>query len=613
MISLEPQWIVLDGMSYGLNQPSMSGVINAQLSENSNLSVLKRIVQMWTDVDVDVDVDVDEANQAELIIKHILVWQSRIQQQHKIPTFEKHFIRKLRQQDDTKKTKLFIVIPYSIPEVTRDILTCIIHVVNYSLENIDVLKDCTQTEIKAYFAEATVHLDKLRTQLNKVQLAGMNTYWFIHAATELGIHVSHIAQNTFSFGTGVNSILMDSSFTENTSVIGSKLSKSKASTALLLQKSGLPASEHVFIRNEKQLPDLIEKMGYPLVIKPDNLDQGQGVFAYLTTFKQVKSAFKAASQLSKQVLLEKHVKGDDYRLTVLNNQVIKIVQRTAAGVTGDGTHSVRQLLEIDLQSPYAKEVFKQTQKPLISLDSEALELLTAQSIKPESIPEKGQYIALRRKNNMSTGGTVKEVKIKDVHPDNIALAIKAARVVNLDLAGIDLITQDIKSSWLQNDAIICEINAQPQIGATIKPETYQTILLSLLKQKIGMPIHLFILPTKPDETDITEFLSIAEKYKADSVSSQLGIYINNKKACKPFINGFVALKTLTLQKDSHGSIALMTHKEVELMGLPLARFESIVFCTHVNKASATEHKLISMVKPHSERFSILSRDKFYEL
>ena len=611
MISLEPQWIVLDGMSYGLNQPSMSGVINVQSSEYSNISVLKKIVQMWADIDV--DVDVGEATQAELIIKHILVWQSRIQQQHKIPTFEKHFIRKLPQQDDTQPTRLFIVIPYSIPEVTRDILTCVIHVVNYSLENIEVLKDCTQSVIKDYFAEATLYLDKLRTQLNKVQLAGMNTYWFVHAATELGINVSHIAQNTFSFGTGVNSILMDSSFTENTSVIGSKLSKSKASTALLLQKSGLPAAEHVFIHNEKQLPELIKKMGFPLVIKPDNLDQGSGVFAYLTSSKQVKRAFKEASKLSQSILIEKHVMGDDYRLTVLNNQVIKIVQRTAAGVTGDGKHTVRQLLEIDLQSPYAKEVFKQTQKQIISLDSEALELLTSQSINPNTVPEKGQYIALRRKNNMSTGGTVKQIDIEDVHPDNIALAIKAANAVNLDLSGIDLIIKDIKSSWLHNDAIICEINAQPQIGATIKPEIYQTILLSLLKQKIGIPIHLFILPTKPNETDITELFSMTNKYKADSVSSQLGLYINNKKISKTFTNGFVALKTLALQKDSHCAIAIMTHKEVELMGLPLAKFESIVFCKNTDKTSTTEHKLINMVKPHSQNFSLVPRDKLHEL
>lgn len=613
MISLEPQWIVLDGMSYGLNQPSMSGVINVKIPENSNISVLKRIVQMWADIDVDVDVDVDETTQAGLIIKHILVWQSRIQQQHKIPTFEKHFIKKLPQQDDTQPTRLFIVIPYSIPEVTRDILTCVIHVVNYSLENIDVLKGCTQSVIKDYFAEATLYLDKLRTQLNKVQLAGMNTYWFVHAATELGINVSHIAQNTFNFGTGVNSILMDSSFTENTSVIGSKLSKSKASTALLLKKSGLPAAEHVFIHNEKQLPELIKKIGFPLVIKPENLDQGSGVFAYLTSPKEVRRAFKEASKLSQRILIEKHVMGDDYRLTVLNNQVIKIVQRTAAGVTGDGKHTVRQLLEIALQSPYAKEVFKQTQKPMISLDSEALEILTAQSVTCDSIPKKGQYIALRRKNNMSTGGTVKEIQIKDVHPDNIALAIRAANAVNLDLAGIDLITQDIKSSWLHNDAIICEINAQPQIGATIKPETYQTILLSLLKQKTGIPIHLFILPTKPDEADIAEFLSMTEKYKADSVSSQLGVYINNNKVSKPFTNGFVALKTLTLQKGAHCTIAIMNHKEVELMGLPLARFESIVFCNSADKTSASEHKLINMVKAHSEQFSLVTRDKLHEL
>ena len=615
MISLEPHWIVLDGMSYGLNQPVMSGILNVQLSKKSSISALKNIIRMWIDIDINIQIDESDSiySQEELLIRHLLVWQSRIQQQHKIPTFDKNFIRVIQKKDKPNTTKLFIVIPYSIPEITRDILTCVIHVVNYSLENIEVLKECDENDIKTYFAEATVHLDNLRTQLNKVQLSGMNTYWFMHAANTLGMHVSHIAQNTFSFGTGASSILLDSSFTENTSVIGSKLSKSKSATAQLLHKCGLPAATHVALQSEKQLSQLTKEMGFPLVIKPDNLDQGSGVFAYLTSLEQVKKAFKAAYKLSKQVLLEKHVIGDDYRITVLNSQVIKIVKRTAAGVIGDGRLTIRQLLSNELQSPYAQEVYRQTKKQIISLDDEARELLCAQSVTPDTVPLLGQYIALRRKNNMSTGGSVKAIDINDVHPDNISLAVRAATAANLDLAGVDLIIQDIKSSWLNTDAIICEINAQPQIGATIKPEIYQKILLSLLKNRVGIPVHLFILPEQPNEADMDIFRPIIEDHNANAVSSKFGIYVNNNKVSKPFINGFVALKALILQKDAYCAAAFMSHKEIELMGLPLARFESILFCINGHTANELEQKLVKMVEPHSDNFTLIPRSKMNEL
>src|SRR5690606_15440095 len=137
---------------------------------------------------------------------------------------------------------------------------------------------------------------------------------------------------------------------------------------------------------------------------------------------------------SSRVLVEEHVPGNDYRITVENGRVIKAITRQPGGVTGDGRQTVAELVADTI----SKAPPRRPRDSLVSLDQEACDLLEARGMTIDSIPEAGAFVALRRRANMSTGGTSLDV-IDRLHPDNASLAIRAAQALKLDVAGIDLI------------------------------------------------------------------------------------------------------------------------------------------------------------------------------
>jgi len=609
-VDLEYEWTVLNGMAYGLTQPTLYGVITTNIECSASFELLDRIMQQW------LDIDITPSNQNQdtlhLFITKLLTWQSRLQQQHQVPTFEKFTIKKIESIHQTAQRYL-VALPYFKAEVTRELLSWFVFVINYILENTEELSHCSEKELKVYFDEADKHLHILRNKLNSYQLKGMNTYQFFSAADKLLIPIIHVALNVFRFGSGKYSELLDSSFTEKTSVIGSKISKSKSSTTLLLRSSGMPAPIHFRVSDEKQVIDYCDKIGFPVVIKPDNLDQGQGVFAHLSNKKQTLKAYRAASKLSKNILIEQHVNGDDYRITVLNNKVIKVVKRTAAGVIGDGKLNISQLIDLEQKSEFLQDILRKTGVMKLSLDEEALDLLIDQNLNKHTVPVEGQYIALRRQSNMSTGGSVSLVNEKNVHPDNLSLAIRASQAANLDLAGVDLLIPDISKSWLESNAIICEINAQPQIGNSVTPYIYEDILNTLMDNKKGIPLHLVILPTdnhvlKPAEVD-----NIMNKYQCNALSMKSGLWINKVKITKGFINSFVAVKTLIQNKEATSGLCIMSQQDVENIGLPMAKFTTIDVYSSEPVNSQHINVFLDKIKDHTDTLNQYDSKELNEL
>jgi cyanophycin synthetase len=571
-IGLEQDWTVLNGMAYGITQPTLYGVITTNIECSTSFELLDRIIKEWLNIDISPSIESQKSD--HLFITKVLTWQSRLQQQHQVPTFEKYTINQIEPIHQNEQRYL-VALPYYKAEVTRELLNWFVFVINYILENTEDLSHCSEKELKVYFAEADKYLQSLRSKLNGCQLKGMNTYLFFRAADKLSIPISHVALNVFRFGTGKYNQLLDSSFTEKTSVIGSKISKSKSSTTLLLRSAGMPAPIHFRVSNEEQVLYYCDKIGFPVVIKPDNLDQGQGVFAHLSNKKQTLKAYRAASKLSKNILIEQHVNGNDYRITVLNNKVIKVVKRTAAGVVGNGKLNINQLVNKEQKSKFLQETLRKTGVMKLSLDEEALDLLIDQNLSKHTVPEKGQYVALRRQSNMSTGGSVSLINESEVHPDNLSLAIRASQAANLDLAGVDLLIPDISKSWLKSHAIICEINAQPQIGNSVTAHIYEEVLNTLMDNKKGIPLHLVIISRSNDVIAPTEVDNIMKKYQCNALAIQSGLWVNNVRVTKPFINSFVAVTTLIQNKEATSGLCVMNQQDVENIGLPIARFTSI--------------------------------------
>lgn len=342
------------------------------------------------------------------------------------------------------------------------------------------------------------HVNKLKSQYQRLAPSGTNTLRFLKAAHSLGIPWRHIANNVYQFGWGSRSRWMDSSFTDRTSNISSALARDKIACIKVLREAGLPVPEHKLVSTAKQAVDTANLFGYPVVVKPANLDGGRGVFAGLRSAESVEKAFEAVSKLSPYVLVETFIQGDDHRLQVFEGQVFWVVRRSPAQVIGDGVHSVAQLVEL-INIHRAKQSNATDDDPMaevgsasITLDDEAHDWLSNQGLSLRSVPAAGQSVRLRGAANVAQGGTREGVSLDKVHADNLALAAKAAAVLRLDLAGIDLLVPDITRSWRETGGGICEVNAQPQMARHL-PEQ---LLPRLVPRRGRIPVIGMMVPYK---------------------------------------------------------------------------------------------------------------------
>ncbi len=317
-------------------------------------------------------------------------------------------------------------------------------------------------------------VSKWQEHLSRMAPAGSNTPRFVLAAQALGIPRLWLGAEIYQYGLGWRQRWLDSTFTESTPTLGVRMARQKVLANQVLAGAGLPVARQKIVTSEAQALAVAESWGWPVVIKPADQDGGRGVAAGLRDPAALRAAYAAAAQHSRSVLIEPHMPGRDYRLTVVEGKLLWAVERVPGGVTGDGRHSIRQLLE-QLNNEPTRGSGRHSALKRIAFDDEAQALLREARLQWESVPEAGRFVPLRRIANVTTGGRPVAV-LPDVHPDNAALAVRAATALRLDIAGVDLLIPDIAVSWQTCGATICEVNAQPQLGATTGPHLYQQLL-----------------------------------------------------------------------------------------------------------------------------------------
>ncbi len=370
-----------------------------------------------------------------------------------IPRFSK--LQVLARHQTSTSSWFFLL---ALPSLGQDhsaihaVLSWIIQVINLILHDLP-----TKTAITS--------LADLNMLVRRYSPQGFNTANFLRAADEANIPWQQVTRNTYQFGWGAKSRWLDSSFTDATPNISTRLARDKVASAAVLRRAGIPVPDHSLSNDADHAVMIAKELGYPVVIKPADKDGGLGVSAGLKDENAVRKAFIMARAHSPSVLVEKHFEGNDYRLQVHQGKVFWAVHRIPGGITGDGTKDITQLLRELNEDPLRGEEGGNLLKR-IAMDDEALDLLTEQGLTLTSVPKAGQFVRLRRAANVAVGGVPVPV-LEDAHPDNLVLAIRAARALRLDLAGIDLLIPDIRHSWLETGAVICEVNAQPQLSPNL--------------------------------------------------------------------------------------------------------------------------------------------------
>jgi cyanophycin synthetase len=248
-----------------------------------------------------------------------------------------------------------------------------------------------------------------------------------------------------------------------------------------------------------------------------------------------------------------------------------VVERFPGGVTGDGLNTVAQLLVAVNGQPLRGKPGSKALLKHIPLDGEALSLLQEQGLDPQSVVSEGVFVRLRRAANVARGGTPVPV-LDPVHPDNLALVVRATRVLRLDLAGVDLLIPDIRRSWLESGAAICEVNAQPQLWST-----QPAYLLGRLVQGQGRIPVVVVLGLSGDGAFIDGLRqTLSSQGWRVGMASPIGASIDGHRVRVEANNVFAAAQALICDPSVDLLLLCLADDGLLRTGLPVDRFDVLV-------------------------------------
>jgi cyanophycin synthetase len=262
-------------------------------------------------------------------------------------------------------------------------------------------------------------------------------------------------------GQGVHAQRIRATMTSRTGALAVDIAGDKDLTTKLLASAGLPVPRSESVRTVEAAVAAADRIGYPVVVKPLDGNHGRGVCLDLTGPDAVRAAFDIAEGESRRgtVMVESFITGRDYRCLIVGGRMQAIAERVPAHVVGDGEHTVTELVDITNADP-RRGVGHEKVLTRISVDAAAVNLVHSQGYSMDDVPPVGEMVKLALTGNMSTGG-ISVDRTFDAHPDNVEIAEEAARMIGLDVAGIDFICPDIASPVRETGGAICEVNAAP--------------------------------------------------------------------------------------------------------------------------------------------------------
>ena len=297
---------------------------------------------------------------------------------------------------------------------------------------------------------------------------GPSTASLVRAADERGIPWLRLnEQSLVQLGHGKYQQRIQATVTGRTPHIAVELASDKEETNRILGSLGLPVPRQELVQSEAGALRAARRLGYPVVTKPYNGNHGRGISIGLKNDEEVAAGFAAAKEISRSVIVETYLAGDDHRLLVVNGELVAATRRTPGHVVGDGKHTIRELVDIVNQDPRRGVGHEKVLTRLV-LDAQADMMMERDGVTADSVPEAGRAIYLRSTANLSTGGTATDVT-DIIHPDNRDMAVRAIRAIGLDVGGVDFLTTNIAESYKRIGGGICEVNAAPGFRMHVAP------------------------------------------------------------------------------------------------------------------------------------------------
>lgn len=311
--------------------------------------------------------------------------------------------------------------------------------------------------------KATVN--RLKALVDRLCL-GPSTACIVDAATEHKIPAIRLTSgNLVQLGYGSKQRRIWTAETDRTSAIAESISSDKDLTKMLLTQCGVPIPAGEIVQSPAHAWEIALDIGLPVAVKPTDANHGRGVALDLNTREDIEAAFIVAQREGTEVMVERFIPGEEHRLLVVGNRVVAACRGETAKITGDGVHTVAELIELQINSDPRRgeeEDFPLDTIRLKDLPTAVLEL-QRQGLNAQSIPDKDRVCIVQRTGNMGIDVT------DEVHPEVAAVVVLAARVIGLDIAGIDLVAQDISKPLMAQGGAIVEVNAGPGLLMHLKP------------------------------------------------------------------------------------------------------------------------------------------------
>ena len=378
---------------------------------------------------------------------------------------------------------------------------------------------------------------------------GPSTTSLVRAAEERGIPWLRLnGQSLVQLGHGKYQQRIQATVTGRTPHIAVELASDKEETNKILATLGLPVPRQELVTSEEGALRAARRLGVPVVTKPFNGNHGRGISIHLMTDDEVIAGFKEAREISRSVIVENFLSGDDHRLLVVNGELVAATRRTPGHVVGDGAQTIAQLVEVVNADPRRGVGHEKVLTRLV-LDAQADMMMARMGYTAESVPGVAEIVFLRSTANLSTGGTATDVT-DIIHPDNRDMAVRAIRAIGLDVGGVDFLTTNIAESYKTVGGGICEVNAAPGFRMHVSPsegtprDAAGPVIDMLFPQ--GSPSHVPIAAVTGTNGKTTTARMLAHITKMAAYTPGLtttdGVYIDGQRTVEGDMTGPVSAR-----------------------------------------------------------------------
>ena len=364
---------------------------------------------------------------------------------------------------------------------------------------------------------------------------GPSTVSIVEEAIKRGIPYMRLNEDSLvQLGYGMYQKRIMATMTSQTSGIGVELAGDKEETKYLLSRAGIPVPRGSVCRSEDELLQALDRIGYPAVVKPIDGNHGRGATTNIKTKREAIIAFNLAKNHGHRVIVERMIQGFDFRLLVIDYQLVAAARRTPAHVTGNGKSTIGQLIK-KVNSDPRRGFGHENMLTEITVDKMTRHILETKKLTLRSVLPKGKTLYLKTTANLSTGGTATDVTDL-VHPYNRFMAERIARIIGLDICGIDIMAQDLEHPVSEIDGAVLEVNAAPGFRMHLDPteglarNVAEPVMNMLYPEGEQFKIPIIAITGTNGKTTTTRLTAHIFKnagFKVGYTTSD-GIYIQNK-------------------------------------------------------------------------------------